>query len=139
MRCIGLQKQFRLAKEYKPGWVTALTQITQMAYYPASWYSFCRPQKDDRLSQPTWYYFNEMTGAQTQDLQILSQPTSGMLCNVLFFFADTYEYDDLSHVTFHASHQPRITRAPAITALLPLFTESAQSHAMILQCHESDR
>ena len=30
---------------------------------PVSQHSFCRPLKDDRLSQPTWCYFNGPTGA----------------------------------------------------------------------------
>ena len=32
-----------------------------------SWCSFCRPQKDDRLSQPTWCYVN---GRQGLDLAV---------------------------------------------------------------------
>ena len=30
--------------------------LMQCPLFPVSWYSFCRPRKDDRLSQPTWCY-----------------------------------------------------------------------------------
>ena len=52
------------------------TLNTQIAFLPqiVRLYSFCQPQKNDRLGQPTWSCFNGMKGAQTQDPKILNQP-----------------------------------------------------------------
>ena len=41
---------------------------------PASWYSFCQPQKDDRLSQPHLILIQKPSGIWTQDLRIPSPP-----------------------------------------------------------------
>ena len=41
---------------------------------PASWYSFCWPRKDDRLSQPHLVLIQQPSGIWTQDPRILSPP-----------------------------------------------------------------
>ena len=65
-----------LARGHNLWQVATPTQETQMAYsFWVSGYSFCRPRKDDRLSQPTWCYVIGTTGAQTRGPNILSQTT----------------------------------------------------------------
>ena len=48
---------------------SAAVPLVQCPLFPVDWYSFCRPRKDDKLSQPTWCEFNGWTCTQTQDVR----------------------------------------------------------------------
>ena len=79
IRSIDQPRQSHLGKEVRRERVaTPMLHATpwrgrQWLITAVSWYSFCQPQKDDRLSQPTLCYFNSMTGAQTQDPKMFNQ------------------------------------------------------------------
>ena len=77
VRCIRLLRQFHVAEQCRTVPLDRLPlrhRILEWLITTVSWYSFCWPWKDDRLSQPTWCYFNGRTGARTHDSNILSQP-----------------------------------------------------------------
>ena len=88
---------------------------------PVSWYSFCRPRKHDRLSQPTWCcYFNSTTGAPTQDPKILSQPTSPLsqhqafdscccCCCYCYCYYDYYNGHNYSHLFMGLAREHYLT------------------------------
>ena len=45
---------------------------------PASWHSFCRPQKDDGQSQPHLVFIEHLSGIWTQDPQIPCRPPQSL-------------------------------------------------------------
>ena len=51
----------------------AAVPLMQCHLLPANLYSICRPRRDDVLSQPTRCSIKDPTGAQTQDLKMLSR------------------------------------------------------------------
>ena len=60
---VGAAEAVSWAIGHNPGRVATPTQDTRMAQSsPASWHSFCRPRKDDRLSQPHLVLIQQPSG-----------------------------------------------------------------------------